>query len=91
MDNFGLPWPRGIPTTCIDNVAMRPSPEFASSAAIVPRLQPRSKKLRRGAAEVTGASMATLVVRPRRSDYTHGDKLQFAILSLPRREIFSLP
>jgi hypothetical protein len=57
----------------------------------VPRLLPHSNKLRRGATEVTGASTATLVVRPRRSDYNHGDKLQFAILSIPHREIFSLP
>ena len=39
VDMFVLPWPRGIPTTCINNVAVRPSPEFASSAAIVPRFR----------------------------------------------------
>ena len=49
----------------------------------VPRLLPHSNKLRRGATEVTGASTATLAVRPRRNGYRHGDKLQSAIKSIP--------
>jgi hypothetical protein len=49
----------------------------------VPRVQPHSNKLRRGATEVTGASTATLAVRPRRNGYRHGDKLQSAIKSNP--------
>jgi hypothetical protein len=49
----------------------------------VPRWLPHSNKLRRGATEVTGASMATLAVRPRRNGYRHGDKLQSVIKSIP--------
>jgi hypothetical protein len=49
----------------------------------VPRLLPHSNKVRCGATEVTGASMTTLVVRPRRNGYRHGDKLQSAIKSIP--------
>jgi hypothetical protein len=56
----------------------------------VPRLLSRSNKLRRGATEVTDASTAIPVARPRRCDYNHSDKLPFAILSIPCREIFSL-
>ena len=49
----------------------------------VPRLLPHSNKLWHGATEVSGASMATLAVRPRRNGYRHGDKLQSAIKSIP--------
>jgi hypothetical protein len=49
----------------------------------VPRLLPRSNKLRRGATEVIGASTATLAVWPRRNGYRHGDRLQSAIKSIP--------
>jgi hypothetical protein len=49
----------------------------------VPWLLPHSNKLRRGATEVTRASTATLVVRPHRNSYRHGDKLQSAIKSIP--------
>ena len=56
----------------------------------VPRLPPHGNKLGRGATEVTGASTASPVVRPRRNDYNHGDKLKFAILSIPNNLAYSL-
>jgi hypothetical protein len=40
----------------------------------VPRSLPHSNKPRRGTTEVTGVSMATPAVRPRRNGYRRGDK-----------------